>query len=407
MSNELNKVDFDVVIVGAGIVGAALASALGGSGLRVAIIEAREITAEWPQAADDVDGFDARVSAVTLASQQWLQQLGAWPAAAGQRVSPYRFMHVWDAEGTASVDFDAADVNRPLLGHIVENRLLAAALLQSIRHHANISLLAPVSIEMIEKSAGGYQLTADDGNTFNTALLVAADGARSAIRSMLNMPVREWDYGHDAIVATIETERGHRQTAWQRFLPEGPLAFLPLHSETRGDHLCSIVWSAVPAYADELMALSEADFNRQLRQAFEHQLGAVLKSGKRFRFPLTQRHAVDYVRPGLALIGDAAHTIHPLAGQGVNLGLSDARVLSEELLRALSRGLDVGEVSVLKRYQRRRKSDNLLMMAGMEGFKRLFEQDRLSVRWARNAGMRWFDQCLPLKRRIIRQAMGL
>lgn len=398
---------FDVIVVGAGIVGSALAASLAGSALRVAVIEARSLDAGWPHAEPGVAGFDARVSAITLASQQWLQKFSAWPGDLGQRVSPYRFMHVWDADGTGSVDFDAADVNQPVLGHIVENRLLAAALLQRLEAQTNIRLLAPLQVEAINVTPQGLELRADNAECFSAALVVAADGANSAIRSMLDMPVREWQYGHDAIVATVQCERDHQQTAWQRFLPEGPLAFLPLRDTDAPQKFCSIVWSALPSRADFLMGLSDAQFMKALGDAFEHRLGEVQACSRRFRFPLTQRHALNYVQPGLALVGDAAHTIHPLAGQGVNLGLSDARVLAEELLRATTRGLGAGEISVLKRYQRRRKSENLLMMAGMEGFKRLFEEDRLPVRWARNVGMRWFDQSGPLKRRVIRQAMGL
>lgn len=398
--------DFDVVIVGAGIVGSALAVALGASSLRVAVIEARSVSAEWPLSESGVAGFDARVSAITLASRDWLQALNAWPGALGQRVSPYRLMHVWDAEGTGSVDFDAAEVNQPVLGHIVENRLLSCALLQQLQAQPNITLLSPLQIKAITPGPEGVELRDNDDSCFRAGLVVAADGANSAIRSMLDIPVREWPYGHDAIVATVECERDHQQTAWQRFLPQGPLAFLPLRDAKAPEKLCSIVWSALPGRCDQLMGLDDGEFAAQLGAAFEHRLGKIIACSRRFRFPLTQRHALNYVQPGLALVGDAAHTIHPLAGQGVNLGLSDARVLSEEILRAASRGLNVGELSVLKRYQRRRKSENLLMMAGMEGFKRLFEEDRLPVRWARNVGMRWFDRSGLLKRRVIRQAMG-
>lgn len=399
--------EFDVVIVGAGVVGAALACALGNSRLRVAVIEARPVSDSWPSGGGELEAFDARVSAITPSSQQWLRQLAAWPGDLGQRVSPYRSMTVWDAEGTGRVDFDAADVNQPALGYIVENRLLQCGLLQLLRALPNISVLAPLAIARIEKTARGYTLFDDHQQAWHTSLLVAADGANSQIRKLAGFTVREWAYGHDAIVATVACEYAHQQTAWQRFLPEGPLAFLPLYSEQCPDSLCSIVWSAVPEYADELMALEDRAFCEALGAAFEHRLGAVLQCSQRFRFPLRQRHAVDYVAPGLALVGDAAHTIHPLAGQGVNLGLADARVLAEELLRALQRDLPVGELSVLQRYQRRRKTHNLSMMAGMQGFKSLFENDQLPIRWARNTGMRWFDRSLSLKRRVMRQAMGL
>ena len=399
--------DYDVVIVGAGMVGSALACALGGSSLRVALIEARELDGEWPLQSDTIDGFDSRVSALTSASQQWLQALGAWSGMAAQRVSAYTHMHVWDAEGTGSISFDAADVNRPQLGHIVENRVTTCALLRQLLTHRNIHLLAPQRVQSLEQTGEGQRLLLESGMELQASLVVAADGANSHLRQLADFPLREWDYGHHAIVATVECEHRHRRTAWQRFLPEGPLAFLPLSDAAGDDRFCSIVWSAIPSYAENLMALPDDEFCRQLGAAFERRLGAVIACGQRFSFPLRQRHAREYVRPGLALVGDAAHTIHPLAGQGVNLGLRDAQALGEELLRAARRELNPGSEQVLRRYQRRRMGDNLAMMAGMEGFKRLFEQNHPLLRWARNSGMRWLDGVAPAKRQIIRQGMGL
>lgn len=399
--------NYDVVIVGAGLVGGALACALSDSPLKVAIIEPREMETEWPPADDGVAGFDARVSAITAASQQWLESLGAWPGMFGQRGCPYTRMQVWDAEGTGSISFDAAEVNQPALGHIVENRLIVCALMRRLQASTNVRQLTPARVTALQPFEGGYRLTLDQGAEIETGLVVAADGAMSQIRTLTGFSLREWDYGHRAIVATVESERGHEHTAWQRFLPEGPLAFLPLCDRAGEQRLCSIVWSAVPDYAEALMALSDAEFCEQLGAAFELRLGRVQAVGQRFCFPLRQRHAVDYVQSGIALVGDAAHTIHPLAGQGVNLGLMDAKVCAQELLRATAAGLNPGHLSVLQRYQRRRKGDNLTMMAGMEVFKRLFEQDHLWVRWARNTGMRWLDKNTGAKRRIIRQAMGL
>ncbi|ARN73691.1 UbiH/UbiF/VisC/COQ6 family ubiquinone biosynthesis hydroxylase [Oceanicoccus sagamiensis] len=400
--------DFDVIIVGAGMVGAALACALGGSELKVAVIEARPINTDWPEQADAIDGFDPRVSALTVASQAFLQRLDIWSAIRERRISPYRQMHVWDAEGTGNIHFAADDINQPVLGHIVENRVTATALLQKIQQHRNIECIAPVTLEAIQSTeSGAYQIALDDGRSLSTDLLVAADGANSNVRSLAAMAMREWDYGHHAIVTTVKTEKPHQQTAWQRFLPEGPLAFLPLSTAEQQQHYSSIVWSAIPQYAENLMALDDAEFSLDLARAFEHRLGEVTDVSRRFSFPLRQRHAVDYIKTGIALVGDAAHTIHPLAGQGVNLGLMDALALSEELLRAEQRALNPGSLPVLQRYQRRRKAANLSMMAGMEGFKRLFEQPSLPVRWARNAGLRWLNKATPLKNQVMRQAMGL
>ena len=399
---------YDIVIVGAGIVGSALACALAKSSFNIAIIEAQERVIDRNEQATSVDGFDVRVSAITIASQQLLKDIGAWEIIAENRLSPYRHMHVWDAEGTGSIDFDADDINQLALGHIVENKVTADALTQCMNRQTNLHRIVPAILEEIEPlQNGAYLLTLGDGRQLQTSLLVAADGANSKVRALEHIAMREWDYNHHAIVATVKTELSHGHTARQRFLPEGPLAFLPLSSAQDDTHYCSIVWSAIPSYAENLMALTDDEFTEALAAAFEHQLGSISAVSRRFSFPLRQRHVVDYIKPGLALVGDAAHTIHPLAGQGVNLGLMDIKTLSEELLRSQQRGLSPGSIAVLERYQRRRKGANLAMMAGMDGLKRLFSETTLPVRWARNSGLRWLDKSKMLKRQIMKRAMGL
>jgi len=207
-------------------------------------------------------------------------------------------------------------------------------------------------------------------------------------------------------VCTVQTAEEHQATAWQRFLPTGPLAFLPLPG-TSDQHYCSIVWSLTDDRAAEVLALDDDAFCTQLSRVFEGNLGGVIGTSARAAFPLRQRHAVDYIQPGVALVADAAHTIHPLAGQGINLGLQDVAALAEELLAAHAKGLELGQLDVLGRYQRRRKGENLLMMAAMDGFKRLFEQKALPLRWLRNTGMRGVAQVGPLKTKLMRQAMGI
>lgn len=405
MSKSANQ-SFDIVIVGAGMVGAAFAALLGGSqqgqNLKIALIEAR------PFVPPQTDGFDPRVVALTEASRAMLEEIQVWSKIAEGRVCPYQQMHVWDADGTGAVDFHCAEIRQPSLGHIVENSAILSAILQKIDEIEQIELLCPAVVaELEQQSSGDVNVTLEDGRVLNTRLLVAADGAQSRVREMCGLRTREWGYDHNAIVTTITTEKVHDFTARQCFMSSGPLAFLPLQTASGDSHHCSIVWSQKPDIADDLMALDDEAFCRALERAGEHCLGQITAVAKRFSFPLRQRHATDYVKPGIALVGDAAHTIHPLAGQGVNLGFQDIMVLADEVQQALEKGVSPGDPLVLGRYQRRRKPKNLAMMAAMEGFKRLFEEQALPIRLLRNLGMSHVNAVAPLKNQIIRQAMGL
>ena len=399
---------FDVVIIGAGIAGSALAVALSGSGLAIALVEAQSLAAPALPGQRELRDFDPRVSAITPRSKALLQKLGAWEAIAAYRQCAYRHMTVWDAEGTGGIEFDCADVNAPALGHIVENRAITSALLNLVAAAGDITGFSEARLQACGRKddASAMRVELDNGMVLEAELLVAADGAQSRVRDMMAFSCREWDYGHQAIVTTVEVDRPHRDTCWQRFLSSGPLAFLPLPGDA-GRNFCSIVWSLQDALVDGLMALDEQAFCAALERAFEARLGKVMACSPRFAFPLRQRHAIDYVQPGVALVADAAHTIHPLAGQGINLGLQDVAVLAEEVLAGRARGVNPGQLQLLRRYQRRRKGENLLMMAAMDGFKALFEQQALPLRWLRNAGMRGVSQMGPLKQQLIRRAIGV
>lgn len=392
----------DLIIVGAGMVGSALALALEHSGLDILIVDGSPLSIK-PFAADAA--FEPRVSALSAASQRILERLGVWPGIAARRASAYRDMQVWDGSGTGSVHFSAASVHAETLGHIVENRVIQDALLERL-HDSNLGLLGNARVEQLRRSGDGWLLKLADGRELRSALLVAADGANSAVRRLAGCATREWDYLHHAIVTSVRCARPHQATAWQRFTDDGPLAFLPLR---RGDdeHWCSIVWSTVPAEAERLMALDEAAFRHELGKAFEWRLGEITQVDPRLCIPLRQRHAKRYVESGLALVGDAAHSIHPLAGQGVNLGFLDVAVLADVLLHALSRGEQPNDVRVLSRYERRRMPHNLAMMAAMEGFERLFQADPLPLRWLRNSGLNWVDELPDAKALFVRQALGL
>lgn len=431
--------EFDVVIVGGGMVGASLACALAESGLRLAVLDSQPFAvpdAAPAEASADPSArpsaslfaspsteptFDPRVSAITPASQQFLQEIGVWDAIAAQRLSPYTDMHVWDGDGTGSIHFAAADIHADQLGHIIENSVILTALQRRLGSKSNgqnnnITLLAPVTLTSLTPPDSAVpeapvQITLGDGRSLSTRLLVAADGANSTVRELAGFQTREWDYQHHAIVTTVRTALPHRQTAIQRFMDAGVLAFLPLRANSASSldeqRYCSIVWSVLPDVAQELMALDDTAFARELQSAIENRLGRIESVDKRFSFPLRQRHAHSYVQQGIALIGDAAHTIHPLAGQGVNLGLQDASALAEEILQALNKGRDFADLRTLRRYQRRRIGHNLGMMWMMEGFKRLFAEQPLAVRWLRNAGMAGLDKTVLLKNHIMRSAMGI
>lgn len=401
---------YDVLVVGGGMTGSALALGLSQQGWRVALIEAAELgpLQEAPAAATSVDDFEPRVSAISAASQRLLTELGVWSKVAAYRHCPYGGMMVWDAEGTGRIHFDAREMGVTELGAIIENRLLVRALFLALAD-SSVEVISGVAVTGMMTLEQGREIALADGRRISADLVIAADGAQSRLRQWAGLPTREWDYDQQAIVCTVQTAQSHQGTAWQRFSLTGPLAFLPLRSDDSGDagHFCSIVWSQDTDEARRLMALSDADFLAELEGAIERQLGTVLAVSRRWVFPLRQRHAKEYVADSFALIGDAAHTIHPLAGQGVNLGYADVRALLDELGRAHKAGLSANDPLLLARYQRRRKGENLAMMAAMEGFKQLFSRDELPLRWIRNAGMRWLDRAAPLKHRIAAQAMGL
>lgn len=393
----------DLIIVGAGMVGSTLALALQGAGLTIKLIDSGPLDVQ-PFAL--TDPFEPRVSALSAASQRILERVGAWPGITSRRASPYTDMHVWDGSGTGRIHFSAASVHAEVLGHIVENRVVQDALLDALRGGGSVELMPGARLEQLQQNENGWSLVLADGQRLSAGLVVAADGANSAVRRLAGCETREWDYMHHAIVTSVRCAEPNQRTAWQRFTDDGPLAFLPL--QRAGDpHWCSIVWSVTEQEAQRLMALDDKAFRHALGRAFEYRLGAVLEADPRLCIPLRQRHAKRYVQPGLALIGDAAHTIHPLAGQGVNLGLLDAAVLAEVLLAAIARDAQLGDPRVLGRFERRRMPHNLTMMAAMEGFERLFQADPLPLRWLRNAGLKGIQALPEAKALFVRQALGL
>ncbi|KAA6187341.1 UbiH/UbiF/VisC/COQ6 family ubiquinone biosynthesis hydroxylase [Thiohalocapsa marina] len=388
---------YDILIVGGGMVGAALACACRGQRWRIAVVDGQPPQRSWPRGE-----VDLRVSALSRASQRLLEQLGVWPRIVELGVSPYREMVVWDSVGGAGIHFDSADIGQPDLGHIVENRVTRLALWEALEQAPDITLLCPAAIRHLEIDADGARLRLDDQRSLTARLLVGADGRDSFVREGLGIATSGWSYEQRAIVANVEVAHWHRETAWQRFLPTGPLAFLPL-----ADGRCSIVWSADEPRADALLALDDAPFIAELEAAFQQRLGPVLSVGPRAAFPLRLQHAQHYVQPRAALIGDAAHAIHPLAGQGVNLGLLDVAALAAELKRAHARGRNIGSLTTLRRYERARRGDNLLMLGAMDLFKRLFGNRLPPLVAGRNLGLATAERLPALKRAFMSRALGL
>lgn len=405
---------YDIAIIGGGMAGLALAASLRHSSLRMALVEGKSLpdietepSLAFPPESD-VGQYDARVSALTPASVELLSDIGAWRFIESARHRPFQAMHVWDAMGTAELHFTAEEVDASMLGCIVENSITLAALYRTLQRASNLDVYCPRTLLALRTSSGEgalQQLDLDDGSTLHAQLVVAADGGNSQVRQLAEFDSRHWSYQQKAVVATVRTANSHNNTAWQRFLPEGPLAFLPLADPEQ--RLSSIVWSADTEVAESILHRDDDQFRLSLERAFESQLGPIEAASRRFCFPLQQNHATDYVKPGIALIGDAAHVIHPLAGQGVNLGLKDVEVISKEILRAQDAGVSLGDELFLQRYQRRRKSDNLAMMAAVETFKRMFGSRKIPMIWLRNEGMRRVSSIAPLKQRIVRHAMGL
>lgn len=400
---NLGSKSVDVLIVGAGMVGATAALALARDGVRVAVLEAASLdnalaeTAPW-----QADSYDLRVSALSCATQRLFTALGAWPELAQLGVTPFRSMCVWDSRGDGRVQFDAGAIAEPALGHIAQNRNIQRALLRVVAQQPTAALCDGSAVAAIDVHSGHVDVATVNGECWRAKLVIGADGNRSRVRSLAGIAVRGWSYDQMGLVATVRTTGSHCDTAWQRFLPEGPLAFLPL-----GNDCCSIVWSTSPHRSEQLLALNDHDFNVELGEAIEHALGEVEVVGPRAAFPLKFEHASRYVQNRIALIGDAAHTVHPLAGQGANLGFLDAAALAQVLVEGAARGQDLGSTTLLRRYERWRKGDNLLMLGVMDGFKRAFVSHSTTLRIARNFGFNAVDKLPTVKNIFMQHAMGL
>lgn len=397
------KHDFDVVVVGGGMVGAGLAALLGAraatAALRVAVLEPRPV--RFP---DPAEPWDLRVSALSRASQRLLELTAAWPRVVERGAGPYERMVIWDERSEPGSEetlcFDAAEIGEPNLGHVVENRAVQAALLD--RAIACGATLLRVGVESLEAGDEGVSVTTDDGRKVAAALVIAADGVDSTVRRLAGIATRGWAYGQEAVVAHLATEQPHQRTAWQRFLSTGPFALLPL-----ADGRVSLVWSTTPERARELAGLDDESFGARVTEASAGVLGRLSPGTARACFPLRLLHALAYAGPRIVLVGDAAHGVHPLAGQGVNLGFLDCAALAQLLGDAIGRGTGPGDRAVLRRYERWRKAENVPAMLLMDGLQRLFSTGHPLLSRVRRTGLGLVNRARPLKRTLMERALGL
>ncbi len=399
MSDRLN-----VVVAGGGVTGLTCAALLAQSGVagsfRLTIVDAGERPTHTGS-----DEVALRVSALSTGSAALLDSVGAWAAVASTRACAYNSMRVWDADDTeespSALRFEAAEFAVPQLGFIVENVLVQTALLD-VLDTLDIELRFGTAIRSVRRRGRSYELVVGDDETLGADLIIAADGARSFVRNSVGIDTETWPYEQEAVVTHLRPEFPHRHTAWQRFLRDGPLGMLPL-----SDGRVSVVWSTTPATVAEARTASDEELAAMLTAASGSVLGELVLEGPRGSFPLVARHARNYVMPGVALIGDAAHAIHPLAGQGANLGLQDAAELARVVIDATGRGLNPADRPVLRNYERARKGANATMLHFMTGLNRLFQSDSAILGELRSTGMRLFNRSGPIRERAVKVALGV
>lgn len=387
---------FEIIVVGGGMVGAATALGFAQQGFDVAVVENK---APAPYSADDA--IDLRISAIGCATVRLLEKLGAWKNVVQMRHTPYRRLETWELPGS-EVLFDAQSLGLPELGFMLENNVLQLSLWQQMQGLDNLTLFCPDRLKQLQKHGDdGWALELASGERLEAKLVVAADGANSQVRQQAGIGIDGWQYRQNCMLINVETESKDLDVTWQQFFPSGPRAFLPLW----GNH-ASLVWYDSPQRIRQLQTLNMKQLTQELTQAFPARLGKVtaLSSGS---FPLVRRHAQRYVSPGLALVGDAAHTINPLAGQGVNLGYRDVEALLDVISQAREKGEDWSSQRVLLRYQRRRRVDNLMMQSGMDLFYTAFSNDLPPIKIIRNLALMAAQRAGKLKSKALEYALGL
>ena len=389
---------YDVVIVGGGIAGLTLALALlKKTSLSIALLETKKPSYPW-----SLSQYQHRVSAISLASQRIFQHLSCFLDMQAMRVSPFMHMHVWDEQSQGEIFFDSNIVSEPELGFIIENHVIQQSVYNHIKHCSQINIITECQLTMINVKEDAVYLTLKTGEHITAKLLVAADGTHSFVRDQVGIACDQVDYEQLAIVATVQTELPHEKTARQVFLADGVLAFLPLKDE----HLSSFVWS-LPAHAAKTwLACDESTFKQALAKNFSYRLGHIQDMSLRYSFPLQQLNAKQYVKGRVVLIGDAAHTIHPLAGQGVNMGLLDVASLTDVILADIQKGNLFPSVSSLRYYERWRKADHLALMTVVHEIRHLFSHHQKTTRMLSSFGLNLINHTPSLKAMLINHALG-
>jgi 2-octaprenyl-3-methyl-6-methoxy-1,4-benzoquinol hydroxylase len=385
---------YDVAIVGGGMVGGALACGLAQHGFKVIVLD-RDVPTEFDRSSDP----DLRISAISCRSVDLLKQLNVWQAVQEMRLAPYRKLETWEWQ-TAKVSFDAASLGLPELGYMVENRVLQWALWQQMQQD-NVTLRAPATLQSLQEKNAGWELTLDNDQKIHTNLVVGADGANSQVRQLAGIGIHGWNYAQSCMLISGRCAQPVGDTTWQKFTPDGPRAFLPLF-----DEWASLVWYDKPSRLRQLQTLSMDQLSKEIKTHFPARLGNFTPVAAA-SFPLVRRHATQYVLPGLALVGDAAHTINPLAGQGVNLGYRDVDALIDVLLAARNAAEAWWTQPVLLRYQRQRQRDNMLMQSGMDLFYFAFSNQLAPLKALRNIGLMAAQNAGVMKRKALRYALGL
>lgn len=387
----------DVIIVGAGMAGLSLACMLAErSSLSILVLESKSEFPVWLQ-----EKYASRVSAINLASRCILKNLTVWNAISARRVSRFERIQVWDENEDSEILFDSKEIGEMELGYIIENNAILNAFTDKLKNLSQVQCLFSVNIAEIKTNKDFIEVVTSENNTYRAKLLVVADGAHSRMRKVLGIGIKKKDYQQEAIVATVKTALPHGRTARQVFLSTGPLAFLPLEDE----HFCSIVWSLSQNEAEKIIVLQDKEFVSVLGEHFPF-LGEILESSARQSFHL-QMHTVDhYVKARVALIGDAAHSVHPLAGLGINMGFLDAASLADILLTARDAKKDIGAYEVLRKYERFRKADNFPLIIGIDLIQSLFQSRSKIIKRVRNLGLNWVNQVNFIKSFLCRYAVG-